>query len=42
MEKIGMRLTHSELNSRFFKGEWRDWLEYTITDTEWQKLCHTG
>jgi len=36
MEKIGMLLVSTDLNAKFFKGYWRDWLEYAITEQQWR------
>jgi ribosomal-protein-alanine N-acetyltransferase len=35
MEKVGMRFVDTQLNSRYFKGSWRDWREYAISGGEW-------
>jgi ribosomal-protein-alanine N-acetyltransferase len=36
MEKAGMRLSQTERNAKFFKGRWRDFLEYEITYDAWR------
>ena len=37
MEKVGMRRVFTDQNARYFKGQWRDSLEYAITDSEWRQ-----
>ena len=40
MEKAGMQYVYTEVGARYFKGQWRDWLEYAITDDEWRENNH--
>jgi RimJ/RimL family protein N-acetyltransferase len=40
MEKIGMRLVNTEFNSKYIKGSWRDWLEYSVSVDEWKSGTH--
>ncbi len=37
MEKLGMRLVRTDLRAKYFKGEWRDWLEYSIERDDWTR-----
>jgi ribosomal-protein-alanine N-acetyltransferase len=42
MEKSGMQMVGKNENAIYFKDQWRDWLEYAISEAEWRSSRKGG